>query len=179
MLFRSAGMFVSPLLDIAAMEQIFCRIKSKPGRMLAADMTKAKNGERLKDLEKLLPYIDYLFPNEEEIALLTGEQDAAVNARLLVEAGVGCAVVKCGSRGCLIRTRTDTYSIPAYPVREAVDSTGAGDCFAAGFLWALSEGMELEACGRFACAAASCAVEQLGATAGIRSVKEPLERYHK
>ena len=174
-----AGMFVSPLLDIAAMEQIFCRIKSKPGRMLAADMTKAKNGERLKDLEKLLPYIDYLFPNEEEIALLTGEQDAAVNARLLVEAGVGCAVVKCGSRRCLIRTRTDTYSIPAYPVREAVDSTGAGDCFAAGFLWALSEGMELEACGRFACAAASCAVEQLGATAGIRSVKEPLERYHK
>ena len=64
-------------------------------------------------------------------------------------------------------------------MREAVDSTGAGDCFAAGFLWALSEGMELEACGRFACAAASCAVEQLGATAGIRSVKEPLERYHK
>ncbi len=174
-----AGMFVSPLLDIPAMEQVFCRIKSKPGRVLAADMTKAKNGERLEDLKCLLPYLDYLFPNEAEIALLTGDKDAERNARLLVEAGVGCAVIKCGSRGCLIHTRTGAYRIPAYPVREAVDSTGAGDCFAAGFLWALSEGMELEECGRFACAAASCAVEQLGATAGLRSLEDAMLRYRK
>ena len=38
-------------------------------------MTKAKNGETLEDIEELLPYIDCIFPNEEEIALLTGERD--------------------------------------------------------------------------------------------------------
>ncbi len=42
-----AGMFVSPQLDIPAMEQLFRTIKQKPGRTLAVDMTKAKNGERL------------------------------------------------------------------------------------------------------------------------------------
>ncbi|MDE7311668.1 MAG: GNAT family N-acetyltransferase [Eubacterium sp.] len=174
-----AGMFVSPLLDIPAMEQIFCKIKSKPGRVLAADMTKAKNGERLEDLKKLLPYIDYLFPNEEEIALLTGETDPKENARRLVQAGVGCAVIKCGGRGCLVQAGDVSYQIPAYPVQEAVDSTGAGDCFAAGFLWGLSEGMGLQECGRFACAAASCAVEQLGATAGICSLDEPMRRFQR
>ena len=62
-----AGMFVSPLLNIAKMKQLFARIKEKD-RFLAVDMTKAKNGETLEDIEELLPYIDCIFPNEEEIA---------------------------------------------------------------------------------------------------------------
>lgn len=172
-----AGMFVSAQLTIPAMEQIFHKIKQKPGRMLAVDMTKAKNGERLEDLQALLPYIDYIFPNEAEIALLTGQPDAAVNAGLLVQAGVSCAVITCGGNGCLICTADGIRRIPAYPVKEVVDTTGAGDSFVAGFLWALSEGMELEACGKFACAAASCAVEKIGATEGICSLEEPLRRF--
>lgn len=172
-----AGMFVSPQLDIPAMEQLFRTIKQKPGRTLAVDMTKAKNGERLEDLSGLLPYIDYIFPNEAEIALLTGQTDPAVNAGLLVQEGVSCAVVKCAGNGCLIRTADETFLIPAYPVETVIDTTGAGDCFAAGFLWALSEGMKLEDCGKFACAAASCAVEKMGAAEGICSLEEPLRRF--
>ena len=172
-----AGMFVSPQLDIPAMEHMFRIIKQKTGRTLAVDMTKAKNGERLEDLKGLLPYIDYIFPNEAEISLLTGQTDPAVNARLLVQAGVSCAVVKCAGKGCLICTADGTLPIPAYPVETVTDTTGAGDCFAAGFLWALSEGMSLEACGKFACAAASCAVETMGATEGISSLEEPLRRF--
>lgn len=172
-----AGMFVSPLLDIPAMEQIFRKIKQKPGRILAVDMTKAKNGERLDDIKGLLPYIDYIFPNEAEISLLTGQTDPAVNAGLLIQAGVSCAVIKCGGNGCLIRTVDQSYQIAAYPLETAVDTTGAGDCFAAGFLWALSEGMELKDCGKFACAAASCAVGKMGATDGICSLEEPLRRF--
>ncbi len=172
-----AGMFVSPQLDIPAMEQLFRTIKQKPGRTLAVDMTKAKNGERLEDLSGLLPYIDYIFPNEAEIALLTGQTDPAVNAGLLVQEGVSCAVVKCAGNGCLIRTADETFLIPAYPVETVIDTTGAGDCFAAGFLWALSEGMKLEDCGKFACAATSCAVEKMGAAEGICSLEEPLRRF--
>ena len=70
-----ASMFVSPLLDIPAMTRIFKKIKEKPGRILVADLTKAKNGERLEDLAELLPYVDYVLPNEDEISLLTGEKD--------------------------------------------------------------------------------------------------------
>lgn len=172
-----ASIFVSPLLDIPAMEQLFQKIKSVPGRILVADMTKAKNGERLDDIRCLLPYIDYILPNEDEIALLTGIRDSRKNAELLVEAGVGCAVVKCGAKGCIIATKEAVLEIPAYPIKKLVDTTGAGDCFAAGFLWGLSEGYSLADCGKMACAVASCSVEQVGATEGVVSLEECLKRF--
>lgn len=171
-----ASMFVSPMLDIPAMESLFKHVKSKPGRILVADMTKPKCGEKLEDLKDLLPYIDYFLPNEAEVALLTGVKDPYVNAGLLVEAGASCAVIKCGGRGCLIRTSKECIEIPAYPVEKVVDTTGAGDCFAAGFLWGLSQGFCLEECGRLACAVASCTVEHMGATEGIRSMEEVRQR---
>lgn len=167
-----ASIFVSPKLSIDDMNELFKVIKSKSGRILTADMTKAKNGEKLEDIKKLLKYIDYIFPNEEEIALLTGISDAVKNAELLVEAGVKCAVIKCGRRGCIIKTRDEFYEIPAYLVEKPVDTTGAGDSFVAGFLWGLSEGMSLEECGRFACKVAANTVKSVGATSGAISFKE-------
>ncbi len=172
-----ASIFVSPLMDIDAMARVFKKVKEKPGRILTADMTKAKKGESLKDLEKILPYIDYIFPNHEEIALLTGETDPYVNAKLLVDAGAACAVVKNGAKGCVICTKDEMYTIPAYKGTKVVDSTGAGDSFAAGFLYGLSNGYSLEECGYFACATASCAIEQVGATEGVLSSEEPMRRY--
>ena len=172
-----ASIFVSPMLGISELKKVFQAVKAKAGRILAADMTKAKKGEKLEDIKPLLPYIDYILPNASEIALLTGELDPEKNAELLIEAGAGCAVIKCGEAGCLIRRKDVMYKIPAYPVSKVVDSTGAGDCFAAGFLWALSEGMSLKACGQFACGAASCAVEQMGAVEGIASIDEPMRRF--
>ncbi len=171
-----ASMFVSPMLDIPSMESLFQQVKSKSSRILVADMTKPKCGEKLEDLKGLLSYIDYIMPNESEIALLTGVDDPYENAGLLVEAGASCAVIKCGSRGCLIRTSKECIEIPAYPVERVVDTTGAGDCFVAGFLWGLSQGLSLEECGRLACATASCTVEHMGATEGIRSVEEVRQR---
>lgn len=172
-----ASIFVSPLMDIDAMERVFKKIKENPNRVLAADMTKAKKGETLKDLEKIFPYVDYIFPNHEEIALITGETDPYVNAKLLVEAGVYCAVVKNGENGCIIQTKEKTYKVPAYKKSKVIDTTGAGDCFAAGFLYGLSSGYTLEECGYFACATASCAIEKVGATEGVTSVEEPMRRY--
>lgn len=172
-----ASMFVSPLLDIPSMKRLFEEIKSMPGRMLVADMTKAKKGEKLEDIKCLLPYIDYVLPNEDEIALLTGICDSRKNAELLVEAGVGCAVIKCGAKGCVIATKEGSYEVSAYPIKRIADTTGAGDCFAAGFLWGLSQGMDIRECGKLACAVASCAVEQVGATEGIVSPEECIQRY--
>ena len=165
-----ASIFVSPLLNIDVMERIFRKIKSKPGRILTADVTKAKNGETLEDLKKILCYVDYIFPNKDEIAMLTGEKNPYVNAKLLVDAGVSCAVIKNSSKGCIICTQNEL-------IEHVADTTGAGDCFASGFLWGLANGLSLVDCGRFACASASCAIEVVGATEGILSVDKPMERF--
>lgn len=170
-----AGMFVSPLLNIEKMKQLFARIKKKD-RFLAVDMTKAKKGETLEDLKELLPYIDSIFPNEEEIALLTGERDPFENAKRLVSCGVKTAVVKCGANGCVVADGRGVRAIPAVPVNECLDTTGAGDSFAAGFLWGLANGWKTDECARFACAAASCTVEAYGAVGGIHSLEDVKRR---
>ena len=173
-----ASMFVSPPLDIPATEKIFSRIKSS-GRILTADSTRPKNGETLSDVAGLLRYVDYFLPNESELAALTGSTDVDENISALLACGLKCAVVKRGGKGCVIATKTERHEISAYPVEKVVDTTGAGDCFAAGFLFALSEKMSLAECGKFACAVASCSVEQVGAVTGITSLAKVLARYEK
>ena len=179
-----ASIFVSPLLRIASLERIFKQIKepikiadSEKKRILLTDVTKPKNGERLSDIACLLPHIDYFLANEDEIAMLTGVKDAAENARRLIEEGANCVVIKRGKNGCLIKTNEDLLEIPAYTVEKVVDSTGAGDGFAAGFLYGLSEGYSLENCGRFGCAVASCIVETVGGSEGLESIEEPRRRF--
>ncbi len=171
-----SSLFVSPLLTIARTGALFRRIKARD-RLLLVDMTKAKHGETLADLEPLLPCIDVLVPNREEARLLTGESDPLRSLRRLVNAGVGTAVVKCGADGCLVGTGDRTWQIPAVPGTACVDTTGAGDAFAAGFLAGLRRGFAPDDCARLGCAAASCAVEALGATDGVTGQDRVMERF--
>lgn len=171
-----ASLFISYVLDVPVMEKIFRRIKAS-GRTLAIDMKPPKNGETLEDLSGLLPCVDYFFPNESELATLTGSDDVHKNIGALLSHGLKCAVVKRGGKGCIIATDATRIEVPACPVDKVIDTTGAGDCFAAGFLWALSEGWSLAECGRFACAVASCSVECVGAVAGVKSLEQVMQRY--
>ncbi|MBR5122010.1 MAG: sugar kinase [Anaerotignum sp.] len=170
-----ASMFVSPLMTIPKMKELFSSIKII-GKTLAVDMTKAKNGETIQDIAELLPYIDYIFPNEAEITLLTGEKDPVKNAEFLLQMGVKTAVIKCGEKGCVVGDEKGCVSVPAVPVERCVDTTGAGDTFVSSFLWGISEGWEPLRCAKFACAAASCAVENIGATGNIHSLEQVLDR---
>lgn len=172
-----ASMFVSPMMDIPAMERLFQRIKSKTNRILVVDMTTAKNGETLEDIKGLLPYIDYIIPNETEAKRLTGESDVYRNAELFLENGASCVIIKLGARGCLVKTEGQEFIMPAYPKAKAVDTTGAGDSFVAGFVWGLLKGMPLKESVRFGCAVASCTVESIGANSAVESISEPMKRY--
>ena len=169
-------MFISPLFDIPSMERIFRKIKQRPERVLVVDMTKAKNGESVRDLAPLLPYVDYILPNEEELKLLGGD-DIRKSAVDLLHYGAGCVVVKRGSRGCTVFTGQESFDVEAFKEAKVIDTTGAGDTFAAGFIYGLLHQKPLAECARFANAAASCCVESVGATEGVVSVEEPARRY--
>jgi sugar/nucleoside kinase (ribokinase family) len=94
-----------------------------------------------------------LLPGERELQLLTGLSDIDAAARKLLEKPpMETIVVKRGSRGCTVYTKGVMLDVPSYKVRE-VDPTGAGDCFDAGFLCGLLEGLPLEECARKAAAA--------------------------
>jgi len=174
-----ASMFVSPLLNIEAMERIFQEIKKKSERILVVDMTTAKNGETIEDIACLLKYIDYIIPNEVEAERLTNEKDVYRNAELFLEHGASCVIIKRGKQGCLIKTSKETLEISAYADAKSIDTTGAGDSFVAGFIYGLKNQMSLEESAKFGCAVASCTVEEIGANSAIESIELPMKRYRE
>lgn len=172
-----ASIFVSPLLTVSDMEEVFKKIKEKPGRILIADMTTAKNGEKIEDIEPILKYIDYLIPNEKEAYVLTGETDPKKSAECLLEHGAQAVIIKCGKNGCIYKSRSEEGAVPAYKNAKVIDTTGAGDSFVAGFIYGLSQNRSLSECCRYGCAVASVVVEHMGTQCIEEIIKKAPERY--
>jgi sugar/nucleoside kinase (ribokinase family) len=128
-------------------------------------------GEWMGAIAASLPCTDLLFTNEPEAHALTGHSDAAQAARTLLDAGAKTVVVKLGARGCLVAAAGGVLHVPAFPV-TAVDTTGAGDCFVAGFLAALQRGFNHGESARFANAVGALSVRRMGATAGLLGFSE-------
>jgi sugar/nucleoside kinase (ribokinase family) len=120
-------------------------------------------GEWLKVLAPSLPFTDYALMNEDEARMLTGLDDPAGAAAFLRNLGAGHIVIKRGARGCWI----DGEELPGLPV-TAVDTTGAGDCFAGGFIAGLQRGLPAREAAQVANAVGALSVGQMGATAGVR-----------
>ncbi len=111
------------------------------------------------------PHIDYLTPNQTEMAALTSDlnaPDAESAARALLARGVGAVIMTLGAHGAHCLTPDMDEVVPAFEV-EAVDTVGAGDAFAAGLGCALAEGRPLLEAVRFANAAAALSVTGSGA----------------
>ena len=170
-----ASMFVFPRFGAEELATLFSAIKQK-GCLLAADMTKRKHGERLADLAQVWPHLDILFANAEEAGLLTSATDVPLMAQEMRNSGVGCVVVKTGARGCYVASGAFTGAVGGCISRTCVDTTGAGDNFAAAFLFAHAAGRNPEDCACFANAVASICVEHLGATAHTITLEDALAR---
>jgi adenosine kinase len=80
-----------------------------------------------------------------------------------LRADIDVAVVTRSEKGCLVVNPQDIAAVPAFPVERVVDSTGAGDLFAAGFLSGLARGVDDRACGRLGALAAAEVIGHLGA----------------
>jgi sugar/nucleoside kinase (ribokinase family) len=102
-----------------------------------------------------------VLPNLAEALLLTGT-DAPEPAAQALSAAYGTAVVKLGKEGALLAVEGRIVARAASPVREVIDSTGAGDAFAAGFLAALLSGSDPAAALQKGCDAGATAVTQVG-----------------
>ncbi len=110
--------------------------------------------------------------NEDELRHLTGSEGRA-GAEAMLKEGAGRVVVKRGARGCAVYEAGDEFEAAGFAV-EAVDTTGAGDCFAGAFLAGLARGMGAREAARLANAAGALSVTVLGSVAGLRGYEETM-----
>ena len=142
---------------------------SQTGCQLAMDV--AGGGGTLHPLCDALPFLDYYFPSYDEAVAQTGERDHVrilATYRSFTEKTV--LGLKMGADGAVLCPDGDQI-IPVSPVKPPgiiVDTTGAGDCFYAGFIAALCRGLSLEESAQVGAAAGASCVTQIGAVAGIR-----------
>ncbi len=144
------------------------------GKITVLDTAWDSRGRWMDVLRPCMPYIDVFMPSiDEAIELAGGEQDPAKIADFFFSMGVKQVVIKLGSRGCYLRETKEAEGviIPCFKVK-AVDTTGAGDSFCAGFLSGMAKGLSFSECGRFANAVGAHCVQAMGATTGIRSYED-------
>ena len=144
------------------------------GQIIVAD-TKLPNFRvlTLEDIRDALPQIDYITPNEDEARYFTGETEPEAMADILLGYGVKNVVIKLGSRGCLLKNRNMTLRLPPEPV-QAVDATGAGDNFVAGFVSELLRGAASEEALRFANACGAICTTAVGAGTALKDRNQVL-----
>lgn len=164
-----ASLYNAPF-DRADVVEETIRLAKKQGAIICADVIYGVDCE-LNDakMKKALQGIDYIFPNEEEAYLITGEKEIPDQAQKFLDCGVTNVVIKRGEKGSYFRNRQTEKTYPALK-GNMVDATGAGDSFLAGFCYGLSIGRCLDDCFAIAGAAGLIAVESVGATEGLKDL---------
>lgn len=120
---------------------------------------------------ELYQLVDIITPNEVEAGQLVSfpvdNQESAVKAaKVLLQRGVKCAIIKLGAKGVVCATAEETFFVPAFPV-QAVDTVAAGDAFNGGLAAALYTGLSLHQAIIWGSAAGALAATKLGAQTSL------------
>jgi sugar/nucleoside kinase (ribokinase family) len=167
--YHLASLFILPRLRAYAPEMLAGAHAA--GLTTSLDTNWDAEDRWMLDLAGCMRYLDFLFMNEDEALRITGSPDPATGAAIVQSLGVQTAVMKLGPRGCAIYTDDREILCAGYDI-EVVDTTGAGDCFVAGFLAAMTRGASLREAGEFGNAVGARSVKQVGAVSGVRTTAE-------
>ncbi len=120
---------IVPALQLEVLDQMAAR-----PRVVGLDTMNLWIEHAKEDLLRVLARVDVLLINEEEARQLTGQPNLVRAAQAIHAIGPKSLVIKRGEYGALLFHDGDIFSAPALPLEEVVDPTGAGDCFAGGFM---------------------------------------------
>jgi sugar/nucleoside kinase (ribokinase family) len=114
-------------------------------KVVAADTMNHWIANERAGLVKLLPRLDILTVNDEEARMLSGEHNLVKAGRAILKMGPDTVLVKRGEYGVLLFRQNSMFVVPAYPLEEVIDPTGAGDAFAGAFMgWLARNGRVTE-----------------------------------
>ncbi|MAS87963.1 MAG: adenosine kinase [Micavibrio sp.] len=138
----------------------FARAKSRKVALTLSD-TFCVERHRQEFMDLVSKDTDIVFANTNELCALF-ETDDLEEAMATAQSLCDLVVVTQGPKGATILSKNERIDVPAAQVDKVVDTTGAGDQFAAGFLYGLTEGMPLAECGRLGCLAAAEVISHMG-----------------
>ncbi len=143
------------------------RVARQCGLKVAMDLASFNIVEENRDFLRGLVSggVDIVFANEAEAAAFTGEQEP-LNALQAISEMTELAVVKTGMSGALIKNGSEVVHVGIMKAARRIDTTGAGDFYAAGFLYGLTEGLSLRQCGTIGAITAGKVIEVVGTTFG-------------
>ena len=161
------SLFRAPFDDLEIIHSVAAAARESSALVFAD--TKLPNFIKLSldDLRESLPLIDYIFPNESEAQYYTGETDPVRMADVFLQSGVRCAIIKLGEKGCYMKSAEGELWLPAHAI-HAVDATGAGDNFIAGFIAEKLRGASDAQALYFANACGAICTTAVGAAAGLK-----------
>ena len=168
------SLFRAPFDDPEIIHAVLTAAKAE-GQLVFAD-TKLPNFRflTLEDLRDSLPLIDYITPNEDEARYYSGKEKPEDMAEVFLARGVKNVVIKLGGKGCLLKNARESHSLPACRI-QAVDATGAGDNFAAGFASEILRGASDAEALRFANACGAICTTAVGAGTALKSREQVLQ----
>lgn len=149
---------------------------SENGALVFAD-TKLPNFRRLSlaDISDSLASVDFITPNEDEGRFYTGRDDPEEMAEEFLRAGARNVIIKLGARGCYFRNSDLAIRTPAFDI-SAVDATGAGDNFIAGFASEILRGSTAADALDFACACGAICSTAVGAGTALKSREQVMRQ---
>ncbi len=127
-----------------------------------------------KEARAVLPWVDVVLGNEDEFAILTGTRDPSAQMKATFDLGPSLLVRKLGAKGVEAHTRERSLTVEPCPVR-VVCTIGAGDGFAAGFLFALFQNLPLIECLRYGNAVAAVVVSRVSCSDAMPTLEEVKE----
>lgn len=151
-----------------------CRIARNNNMKIAIDLSSFNVVDaKLHDFKEIIEkYVDIVFANEEEAKSFTGKTPP--DALTVISELCDIAVIKVGKDGSLIKRGDEVIRIGTIPV-QCVDTTGAGDLYASGFLYGYAQGLSLEKCGLYGSVLAGHVIEIVGARMDEHRWKKVIE----
>jgi sugar/nucleoside kinase (ribokinase family) len=156
------------------------QVAKERGLTVAIDLASFNVVEENRDFlrELVRDYVDIVFANEDEATAFTGEA-IAINSLQAISEMCDLAVVKIGMKGALIKQGSEVVHVGIMAAAKRVDTTGAGDFYAAGFLAGMCEGLSLRQCGTLGAIAAGKVIEVVGTTLSQEAWKDMRQLFNR